>query len=205
MDTYTFVFIETQVVDGSDAQVQRGSVVLVPGPTQGIIGLYTNVLRASLSRYWSEISGGRVEVQSEGEVSIKVPFRQADWNAMKSKPNGNGQRIDAALAQARNQAGLADNVVPIVLSNVSDEKRAGQFNSNAGIILNAARVCHSAVAHEIGQFFQYQGSRTGGRADVLRSFYREEYADRTHGSSPCGTESLTKVFRGSSCGQSNHR
>jgi hypothetical protein len=35
------------------------------------------------------------------------------------------------------------------------------------------------VAHEMGHYFQFKGSRTGGDADVLRSFYRDEYADRT--------------------------
>jgi hypothetical protein len=82
------------------------------------IGLCSNGLRASLSRYWSEISGGRIDVQWVSDVPVTVPFTQAQWTTLTTTPQfGDRQRIQAAATKA----GLAAGVVPIVLSNVSGE------------------------------------------------------------------------------------
>ena len=165
MVAYDFAFVVAQVQDAAGATVA--------GPTQGVVGLYMNSLRAALTRYWADVSGGRIDVQWDADALVTVPFTQTGWTAVATLSDS--QRIQAAASAA----GLVPGVVPIVLSNVVGEPTAGRHVPGIGILVDAAGVCHSVVAHEMGHFFQNQGSGTGGHADVLKSFYRDEYADRT--------------------------
>lgn len=177
MAVFAFAFVVAQVQDAAGAAVA--------GPTQGLNALYMNALRARLSQYWGDVSGGRVDVQWDAGAFVTVPFTQVTWTNGTSTDR---QRIQAAVTAA----GLVDGVVPVVLSNVAGEPTVGRHVPGVGMIIDAASVCHSIVAHEMGHFFQRQGSGTGGHADVLRAFYREEYADRTCIMGSDGNDKLAK-------------
>ncbi len=170
MGTYMFAVIE--------ALPSAANGAAVPGPVQGVTGVYSNVLRPLLTRYWDEISGGRLDVQWFSTTTVMVPLTAADWVNLNRDPDDaspNKTRIKAAVEAA----GIPDGVFPIVISNVENEPTAGLHVRDVGIIMDAGELCPAVLAHEMGHFFQRQGSGLGGHADVLRSFYRDEYADRT--------------------------
>src|SRR5688500_7213656 len=121
MVAYDFAFVV--------AQCQGAAGAPFAGPPQGVVGLDMNSLRAALTRYWADVSGGRIDVQWDADAVVTVPFTQTGWTAVATLSDS--QRIQAAASAA----GLVAGVVPIVLSNVVGEPTTGRHVPGIGILV----------------------------------------------------------------------
>ena len=165
MASFTFALVLTVVSD------DQGNAVT--GPLNVNFGPYFAALKPRLSQYWDEMSGGRVQVSWAPDAQLTVTQTMKQWKDLKPRDK---------IAQARAQA-LAQNLIPdgtevIVIANDADDPRA-VTPSDSSPYVHVSQLTPATVAHEMGHFFEWRGSRKAGHADVARNFFRDEYADRT--------------------------
>ncbi len=86
MVSFTFAMVVTVVSDGD------GNVVDGPVPN-GILPAYFPALKARLSEYRDDVSGGRVQVNWASDVFLKVTQTMKQWAALEKE----GQSRSGAL------------------------------------------------------------------------------------------------------------
>jgi hypothetical protein len=166
MVSFTFAIVVTVVSDDD------GYVVDGPVPN-GILPAYFPALKARLSQYWDDVSGGRVQVNWASDVFLKVTQTMKQWAALERK-----DKVAQARSQARAQNFIADGTEVIVVANDADVPSAFTPAASSPYV-HITSFTPATVAHEMGHFFEWRGSRKGGHADVARDFFRDEYADDT--------------------------
>lgn len=165
MVSYTFALVLTVVSDDA------GNAV--PGPVSGILGPYSAALKARLSQFWDAVSGGRVQVGWSPDASLQVTQTMKQWASLAPR-----DKIAQAGAQARAQNLIPDGTEVILIANDADTPRA-VTPADSSPYVHVSFLTAATVAHELGHFFEWRGSRRTGHADVARDFFRDEYADGT--------------------------
>ncbi|MBB3660040.1 hypothetical protein FHX15_005309 [Rhizobium sp. BK650] len=102
-----FVLVESFVSD------EEGN--LVPGPVGRISGAYSAGLKASLTNYWRDMSGGRINLTWDNDVALQLSQTLADWRKLTTR-----EKIDQAGAQAKDKGLLADGVEVLLITNDAD-------------------------------------------------------------------------------------
>lgn len=162
MPTHTFALVVTTVADGPTT-----------GPVTGILGAYAFALTTRLSSYWDAMSGGRVELAWAPAASLQVTQSMREWAALSIT-----EKVAEARRQALEQELIGAGTEIIVIANDADASRAATPRGSSPYV-HVSLLTPTTVAHELGHYFEWRGSRKAGHADVARNFLRDEYADRT--------------------------
>lgn len=161
MAVVQFVMVSSVVSDGAGNPV--------PGPVAAIPANYLTALKARVDQYWSDVSGGRVQVAWSTDISLVLAQTLSEWSDLDVRA-----RINAARSQGNVPAGT--NVVLIANDNTAPSASTPQGSSP---YVHATWLSPAVVAHEMGHFFEWAGTRRSGHADLARTFLRDEYGDPT--------------------------
>lgn len=161
MAVVTFVLVTTSVSDGAGGWVE--------GPVASIPTGYRTALKRRLTDYWRDVSGGRVDVAWADDIWLELPQTLAEWQQL-----DDAAKVNHARAQGRVPPGTH----VILIANDASEGSASNPPGSSPYV-HSTWLSPAMVAHEMGHFFEWAGSRRGGHADVARTFFRDEYGDPT--------------------------
>jgi hypothetical protein len=160
---WQFVIVVSVVSDG------KGKAV-VPAGAPAISAGYLTALKAQLSQYWLDVSGGQIQVTwAPDRFPLVLKQTLAQWSKMGVKA-----KIDAV----RDQAKVPGGVYVVLIANDATTP-SGSTPHDSSPYLHASLLAPAGVAHEMGHFFEWAGTQRTGHADVARTFFRDEYGDPT--------------------------
>ena len=162
----TFALVECFLSDGAGN--------LVTGPVAGISGPYSAGLKASLTSYWRDMSGGRINQSGQRMSNCNLRRTLPQWTVLAGV-----QKINQASAQAKVAGLLADGVEVLLIANDADLPAKGFTARGSSCYVHATIMSPAVIAHEMGHYFEWRGTGKGGHADVTVPFFRQEYGDPT--------------------------
>jgi hypothetical protein len=161
MAAVTFALVETVVSDGSNRPV--------PGPVGTVIGAWSAALKTRVTDFWTDMSGGRVELLWAADVQLRVSQTLEQWSLLSTQ-----EKID----EARAQANIPPGTEILLMANDAVTPSASTPKGSSPYV-HVLWASPAVVTHELGHFFGFRGTGKAGHADIAREFFRDEYADRT--------------------------